>query len=168
MSKVKEIIPKVVGKESREVGRPFAPFTSSLEEFMENIFPGRWMEPMNWRRPLLADLDVKMEVQWPRVDIIDRENELFVRADLPGVKKEGLELTVTDDSLHLRAETKSKKVEDEESYYRCETHMGAFERFIPLPVDVDSEHVKAELKDGVLEVKMPKRKIVKRHQVQIK
>ncbi|MCJ7556429.1 MAG: Hsp20/alpha crystallin family protein [Gammaproteobacteria bacterium] len=167
MSKVKEIIPKVVGKESREVGRPFAPLTSSLEEFMENIFPGRWMESMNWRRPLLSDLDVKMDVQWPRVDIIDRENELLIRADLPGVKKDDLELTVTDDSLHVRAETRAKKVEDEESYYRCETRIGAIERFIPLPVDVDSEHVKAELKDGVLEVKMPKRKIVKRHQVEI-
>lgn len=167
MSKVKEIIPKVVGKESREVARPFAPFTSSLDEFMENVFPGRWMESMNWRRPLLSDLDVNMDVQWPRVDVIDRENELLIRADLPGVKKDDLELTVTDDSLHLRAETKSKKVVDEESYYRCETHTGAFERFIPLPVEVDSTKVKAELKDGVLEVKMPKRKIVKRHQVEI-
>lgn len=168
MSKVKEVIPKVVGKESREVARPFAPFTSNLEEFMENIFPGRWMESLNWRRPLLADLDVAMDVQWPRIDIIDRDKELLIRADLPGVKKDDLELTVTDDSVHVRAETRSKKVVDEESYYRCETHMGAFERFIPLPVDVDSELVKAELKDGVLEVRMPKRKVVKRQKVDIK
>lgn len=168
MSTVREIIPKVLGKESRETGRPFAPLSSNLEEFMESIFPGRWMEPLGWRRPMLADLEMKMDIQWPRVDVIDRDDALLVRAELPGVKKDGLELTVSENSLHLRAETKSKKVEDEESYYHCETHMGAFERFITLPVDVDSEKAVAELKDGVLEVKIPKRKIVKRHQVEVK
>jgi HSP20 family protein len=126
------------------------------------------MESMNWRRPLLADLEMKMDVQWPRIDVVDREHDLLVRAELPGVKKDGLELTVTEDSLHIKAETQSKKIKDEESFYHCETHMGAYERYISLPVDVDSEKAKAELKDGVLEVIIPKRKIVKRHQVEIK
>jgi HSP20 family protein len=168
MSKVKEIIPKVSGKEAREVGRPFAPWTSNLEDFMESIFPGRWMESMNRRRPSLSDLELRMDVQWPRIDVIDQDNDLLVRAELPGVKKEDLELTVAEDSLHIKAQTRSKKVKEEEYYYRCETHMGAFERFISLPVDVDSSKAKAELKDGVLEVHIPKHKIVKRHQVEIK
>ncbi len=168
MTKVKEITPKVEVKESREVARPFGTLGASLEDFMESMFPGRWMEPMGLRRSLLPDLEMKLETQWPKIDVIDHEADIVVRAELPGVSKDDLELTVSEDSMRLKATTASKKVEDEESFYRCETHRGAYERFVQLPMDVDSERAEAVLKDGVLEVKIPKRKVVKRHQVEVK
>ena len=168
MTKVKEITPKVEVKESREAARPMGILGAGLEDFMESMFPGRWMEPMGLRRSLLPDLEMKLETQWPKIDVIDHEADIVVRAELPGLSKDDLELTVSEDSMRLKATTASKKVEDEESFYRCETHRVAYERFVQLPMDVDSERAEAVLKDGVLEVKIPKRKVVKRHQVEVK
>ena len=61
MTKVKETTPKVEVKESREVARPFGTLGASLEDFMESMFPGRWMEPMGLRRSLLPDLEMKLQ-----------------------------------------------------------------------------------------------------------
>lgn len=167
MSSVKEITPKVEGRETRELGRTLSPFARSLEDFMESIFPGRFMEPLALRRSLFPEMEIGIEAFWPRMDVIDLDKELKVRAELPGVKKENLELILTEDSLRLRAKSESKDVKKEESFYRCEMHQGSFERYINLPVEVDSEHAKAKLENGILEVVLPKRKAAKRHTVEI-
>lgn len=167
MSSVKEITPKVEGRETREMGRALSPFARSLEDFMESIFPGRFMEPLSLRRSLFPEMEMSLEAFWPRMDVIDLDKELKVRAELPGVKKDDLELILTEDSLRLRARTESKEVKKDQSFYRCETHQGSFERYINLPVEVDSEHAKAKLEDGILEVTLPKRKAAKRHTVKI-
>jgi HSP20 family protein len=168
MSPVREITPKEEGLETRESGRAVRPLANSLEEFFENLFPRRWMEPMNLRRSLFPELEMKFEAQWPRMDVIDRDNELMIRAELPGVKKEDLEITITDDDLRLSAFREMKKEEKGETMYRSEIQRGSFQRFVPFPMEVDSEKAKAALKDGVLEIMIPKRKATKRHQVEIK
>jgi len=92
---------------------------------------------------------------------------LLIRAELPGVKKEDLEITVTDEDLRLSAFREMKKEEKGETMYRSEIQRGSFQRYIPFPMEVDSEQAKAELKEGVLEIMVPKRKPTKRRQIEV-
>ncbi|MEW6657016.1 MAG: Hsp20/alpha crystallin family protein, partial [Aquificota bacterium] len=88
----------------------------------------------------------------PVVDVYETDQELVVKAELPGVKKENVEVTIRDNALHIRGEKKEEKEEKTETYHRVERVYGKFERVIPLPTDVKVEAAKAEFKDGVLEI----------------
>jgi HSP20 family protein len=92
----------------------------------------------------------------PRVDVFEEEGDLVVKAEVPGVPKDDIEVTVKDGVLSLHAETKKEEEKKERGYYRREMHYGAFTRQVALPVEVDEESAKAEYKDGVLEVRLKK------------
>jgi HSP20 family protein len=92
----------------------------------------------------------------PSIDIEETDGTVVVRAELPGVKKEDLDIEVTPDALILKAETKQEKEEKGKRYYRKERAWGMFQRMIPLPVEVKSNEAKASLKDGLLEITLPK------------
>lgn len=167
MSTVRELTPKVSGKGSKGVARTIRPLTQGMEELFENFFARPWMEPMSLRRPLLAELE-NYEMKFPRIDLVDRENELFVRAEVPGVKKDELDITIADDFLTIVVNRSESKEEKSDRYYRSEVFRGATERSIPLPVDVIAAKAKAELKDGILELVIPKATKVSRHTVEVR
>jgi len=95
----------------------------------------------------------------PRVEMFTKENTLFVRADLPGLKKEDVTVEVADETITIRGERKREKEEKGEGFYRTERSYGSFYRELPLPDGVKSETAKAEVRDGVLEITMPLVKI---------
>ena len=99
----------------------------------------------------------------PRVNLIDREKELVLEADVPGLEKEDLDITINDDILTLKGERKTEKVEENETEGECyhcrETTFGAFERSFRLPEKVDSDAAKASLKNGVLTLTLPKAEV---------
>lgn len=138
-----------------------------MEDFIESLFSRPWMEPMSWRRPLLAELE-GFEMKFPRIDMVDRDSELLVRAELPGVEKKDLEITVADDFLTIAVHREVSEKEESEHFYRAEMARGAMERTIPLPVDVVGDKAKAELKDGILELVIPKATKVSRHKVSVR
>jgi len=92
----------------------------------------------------------------PRGGVVDGENEVTVRADLPGVKKDDLEVTATETELTISGKTSEEKEEKRESYYRLERRSGQFSRTIDLPASIKPDEVKAKLADGILEVTAPK------------
>jgi HSP20 family protein len=92
----------------------------------------------------------------PRVDVFERGENLIVNADLPGVKKDDIDLKVEDGDLVLRAERREKKEVKDESWYRMERSYGSLYRRLPLPEGVQADQIKADLTDGVLEVTIPK------------
>jgi len=139
----------------------------SMEDFIENLFSRSMMEPLGWRRPLLAELE-DFEMKFPRIDMVDRDSELLVRAELPGVKKDELEITVADDFLTIAVNREVSEKESSEHFFRAETSRGSMERTIPLPVDVVGDKAKAELKDGILELVIPKATKVSRHKVDVR
>jgi HSP20 family protein len=100
--------------------------------------------------------DVPSGMWGPRVDVIDGENEVTVKADLPGVKKEDLEVSATETELTISGKTSEEKEEKRESYYRLERRSGQFSRAIDLPAAIKPEEVKAKLENGILEVTAPK------------
>lgn len=91
----------------------------------------------------------------PPVELFERGNNLVVRADLPGVKKEDLNIEIQDDLLTISGERRSEEEENREGFYRSERSYGSFYRSIPLPNEVKADQVNASFRDGVLEVTLP-------------
>ena len=91
----------------------------------------------------------------PQVEMFERDGNLIVHADLPGLKKEDVNLEVRKNSLVIEGERKETREEEEKGYYHSERTYGHFYRRIPLPEEVDTNQVTATFRDGVLEVKMP-------------
>ncbi len=111
-----------------------------------------------------------MEGAWnPAVDIYDSKDSVLVKADIPGMKKQDLEISVEDQTLYLKGEKKEeKKSEDaKKGYVRSERFYGSFRRAIPLGCAIDQGKVSARYRDGVLEVTLPKKEEAKPTQVKI-
>jgi HSP20 family protein len=92
----------------------------------------------------------------PAVDVVETPDAVVVTAQVPGVSKEHLQLTITADTLAIKGEVKGAEESPERTFHQKEIRYGAFHRAIPLPVTVRSEQAKAQLKDGILEVTFPK------------
>ena len=103
----------------------------------------------------------------PSVDILETENELVLKADLPDVKLEDIEVRVENQTLTLKGERKFEKDEAAKGYHRMERSYGTFVRSFTVPTSVDAAKVAAEYKNGVLTVKLPKKEAAKPRQVKI-
>ncbi len=101
------------------------------------------------------------------VDITDEKDNIRVRAELPGLKKEDVEVSVEGDILTIKGEKKQEKETKEKDYIRSERYYGAFHRSFTLPAGVDAQKVNASYKDGVLEITLPKREDAKPKQVKV-
>ena len=95
------------------------------------------------------------ELTFP-VDISENDSEVTVKAVLPGVKPEDVEITVSEGVLTVRGQTRQETSEEKENYYRREIRFGSFARSIPLPARVSQDQADAEFKDGMLLIRLPK------------
>ena len=168
MTKIRDISPK---KEAvSNVGRAIRPFTHSMEEFFENFLPRRWMddafEADAWRRPLRREFEGVFE-GFPKVDMIDKGDVLVIRAEMPGVDKDDLEILIAGDRLTIEASRKFKEEEKEETFFRNEMAYGRIYRTMLLPVAIIGDKAKAELKNGILEVMLPKVEAVMPYTVKV-
>jgi HSP20 family protein len=135
---------------------------SDVDRLFDDFFGRRWLRPFGAERAF-----AEMAASVPSVDVIDRPDEVIVRAAVPGYKKEEIEISVSNSTLTLKGETKAEEKEEKGDYYRCEISQGSFSRTIALPAEVDDSNAKAEMKDGMLELKLPKLEKSKRHTVSI-
>lgn len=103
----------------------------------------------------------------PAVDLLETEDALVLRADLPGMKEDDIELEVKDGVLTLSGERKAEHEEHGEGYHRVERSFGSFSRSLTMPRGVDAGAVKADFSDGVLEVRIPKPEEAKPTRIQI-
>ncbi len=92
----------------------------------------------------------------PRVDVYQTENDVVVKAEIPGVSKEDLDLYIDENSINFSGQTKRESEFKDENAYRAERYYGSLSRTIPLPVEVRAEQAKAEYKDGILSITVPK------------
>jgi HSP20 family protein len=97
----------------------------------------------------------------PQVNVAEHENGYEITAELPGMKPEDFSVEVKDDELWITGEKKEEHEEKDRTYHRVERRYGEFRRVIPLATKVDSEHIDAQYKDGVLTVKLPKSETAK-------
>ena len=103
----------------------------------------------------------------PPVDIYEDEDNIVVKAEVPGISKENLSVTLSDDTLTISAKDVKEKEIKKENYYRKEIKSGGFTRSFTLPCPVDRSKVKATVKDGVLEIVLPKAEEAKEKEIKI-
>jgi HSP20 family protein len=103
----------------------------------------------------------------PAVDIYETENELVVKADLPDVDEKDLDVRIEDNTLTIRGERKFEKSVSEDNFLRVERAYGVFSRSFSLPNTVNAEAIKAEYRNGVLNVHIPKREESKPKQIKV-
>jgi HSP20 family protein len=122
---------------------------------------GRWGMP-----PWVGELENRV-MRLPSVDIIDHDTEVVVRAAVPGMKKEDLDLSLTQNTISLAGKITREEKEEKADYVRSEIYRGDFSRTLNLPAEVVAERAKASFKDGVLEVVVPKKQPVQRKVISI-
>lgn len=104
---------------------------------------------------------------YPAVDMFENHDKIVIKAELPGMDKKDISVDVKDHVLTLSGERKYENEVKEENYYRRERASGKFKRSFHLPADVDPDKIKAEFKDGVLIVEMPKPEAQKPKQISV-
>ncbi len=137
-------------------------FDRELEAFFDDLFDeprGRFRLPSLFRRlPALAEL--------PRlspVDVYQTDDEVVVKAEMPGLAKEDIDVSLTDSRLTIKAEKKREEKVEEENYSRSERSFGMISRTIELPCECKTEQAKATMSNGVLEVRIPKSDAAKKN-----
>ena len=131
----------------------------TLREAMDRLFDDAFTRPLR-----LSDN------QWsiPAVDMYQTDNDIVVKAALPGIKAEEVQINVTGDLLTIKGEVKQKEEVKEKAYHLREQRWGAFERTLALPTDVVADKAKAEFDNGVLVITLPKAEAVKPKTISIK
>jgi len=126
-----------------------------MERRFEDIF-GQPFLPSVWRRiPML-------EMGWaPAIEVFEKEDKFVVKAEIPGMKEDDIDVSVVGDTLTIKGERKAESEVKEEDYYCCERSYGSFSRSIALPSTVDASKIKADYEGGILEVSLPKAPEVK-------
>ncbi len=102
------------------------------------------------------------ERSWmPAVDVFEKDDKFIVKAELPGIKEEDIDVSVVGNTLSIKGEKKAETEVKNEDYYRCERTYGSFYRSILIPSTVYANKIEADFKDGILEVTLPKSAEVK-------
>lgn len=123
-----------------------------------------WLRPFGFDWPAWPELSLE---RFPSIDVVDRDKEIQVKAEIPGIEKDDLSVTVTDRTLTIKGETHHEEESEEGELHRREIRRGSFSRSLTLPEDVDGSKAVASYKDGVLELRLPKRRRSKRHAVEV-
>jgi HSP20 family protein len=140
---------------ARKEGRDdLARLHSDMDDLFGSFF-GDW--------PVLSQRGI-----WPAIDIADSENEIVVKAEVPGCKAEDIDISVYGNTLTLSGEKKAEEEKKEKGYYHLERSYGSFRRDIALPDEVDPNKVEASCKDGVLTVTLPKSEKTRAVKVKVK
>jgi HSP20 family protein len=126
----------------------------------------RMLNTPYWRADRMDD-DTAMGRWNPAVDLYEKDDHFVIKAELPGVDKKDISIDLKDRVLTLSGERLFENEVTEENYYRRERSYGKFQRAFTLPADVDSDKIKAEFKDGLLQIEVPKPEQQKPKQVTI-
>lgn len=142
----------------RSPGDPFRMlerFADEMDQFFDEFGLGRErFGPrlgFGWQRPLLR----RAEGWLPEIEMLQQNNQLVIRADLPGMAKEDVKVEVTEDAVTIQGERRREHEEEKAGVYRSERSYGSFSRIIPLPQGAMTDQAKASFTDGVLEITMP-------------
>lgn len=139
-------------------GSPFSfmrRFSEEMDRLFEDFGFGRGLSAPSFGRDLLQGFGSFGQSVWsPQVEVFEREGQLVVRADLPGLNKDDVKVEVTDDWVTITGERKQEHEEKRDGFYRSERSYGSFYRQIPLPEGVNADDANATFKDGVLEITM--------------
>ena len=139
---------------------PFREITD-LRETMDRLFERGFSRP--WR---LLTWEIG-EGSFP-VDLYETDEDVVIKASLPGVRSEDVHISITGDAVTIKAETKEEHEERKPNYYRQERHYGSFQRVLGLPVPVDADKAEATFENGVVNLRLPKAAEVRPKTIEVK
>ncbi|MEX2165001.1 MAG: Hsp20/alpha crystallin family protein [Sulfuricaulis sp.] len=137
-----------------------------MDRLFDNIMRQGWIRPWRFESPSFPELTT-LESKLPKMDVIERDNEVVVRAEVPGVDKKDLDVSVSDNTLTIKGSTRHEEKEEKGDYYRHEISTRAYNRMVALPAGVDGTKAKASFKDGMLELTLPKTEKAERHSIKL-
>ena len=136
---------------------PQMPSFTSLRDEMNQLFDEFWR-----KRPFY-------EAGWsPEVDVAETSEDIIVKAEIAGLDPKDIDISISGDTLTLKGEKREEKQENDRYYHRVERRYGCFMRNVNLPESVDIEQVKAECKNGILEIILPKVEKAKPKKINVK
>lgn len=136
---------------------PMRRFQNEIERLFEEPF-GTW----------LTTEGPAFDTWMPAVNVYEEKNNIIVKAELPGMKKEEFEVYLSGENLNIAGERTAETDEKTADLYRSERYFGRFHRSIPLPVAINANKIEAHYKDGILTIICPKTEETKRKQVEVK
>jgi HSP20 family protein len=110
----------------------------------------------------------ELELTAPAVDMFEEKDEIIIKAEIPGIEKNNIEVSLSDHLLTIKGEKKKEEEVKREHYYRSERSYGSFIRTLPVPSEVRADKIKANFKNGVLEVHLPKTEEAKAKAIKVK
>ena len=134
----------------------------NLENKIENMFQSLWNDS--------DEVDFTFPVSlknMPKMDVIDRDKEVFVKAELPGIEKDDLDISISNDRLVIKGMTSHEEKEEDGDYIKQEISKSEVYRSVQLPSEVDDSKAKTSFKNGVLELTIPKTKSAHRRRIEI-
>ena len=143
---------------------PMWDFEHEFERAFENFFNRGWLRRGHLDFPSFREaLDDKI----PKVNVIDRDEELVIEAELPGVEKDDLDVSLTENAVTIKASTRKEEKQEKGDYQRQEIRTGYYSRTLPLSVAVKGDEAKAAFKDGMLTLTLPKAEQAKRVNIKV-
>lgn len=143
-------------------------FFEEMDRAFDRLMRRGVLQPFRSLWPDWAPFQPDLDIRVPRVDMVDRETEILIRAEVPGMKKEELHLELTGSLLTIRGERKREEKQDGEHTYCSEIVRGAFSRTIQVPTGINKEAVEATFTDGMLEIHLPKLEVPERTNIEVK
>jgi HSP20 family protein len=168
-------------KESKEKGKEKEKSSKALEPVRPSTLLPRWEHEIErmfdefWRRPFPSLIGAErwwpapaFRMPAPTLDVYEEKDDVVVKAELPGLSKEDIEVNLTGSTLTIKGEKKKEEEVKEKDYYRRERSYGSFTRSLELPSEVKADQVSASFKNGVLEIRMPKTEEAKKKEIKVK
>lgn len=154
---VRALVPR---RASSELSRPEGDIDRMFEDFLGRrlrpFWPERWWPAAS------------MKISQPAVDLYEEKDDIVVKAELPGMEKDNIEVNLSGNRLTIKGEKKQEEEVKKEGYYRAERSYGSFVRTLELPLEVQSDQVKAAFKNGILEIRLPKTEEAKKKETKVK
>jgi HSP20 family protein len=153
--------------ESKTALTPFQDIERRFQD-MERRFEDIFRRPLSFLPSWMPRLKMhELEGISPSIDILTEGDDIVVKAELPGMKKEDVDVHLTEDTITISGEKKKEEKVEKKDYYRYESSYGSFNRSFSLPSEVQTEKASAKFKDGVLEVRIPKTEEAKKKEQKV-
>jgi HSP20 family protein len=140
---------------SDDFEHPFLELRRATNRLFDDFSRGFGLSERFWSEPISLTSDVS-GAQWPSVDMSETDNDVLITAELPGVNKDNLGISLSDSSINISGEKNEKEEDKGKDYYRLERSYGSFRRSFSLPCEIDEDKVDASFKNGVLKITLPK------------
>lgn len=138
-----------------------------LAEIEKIVGQMRRLQPLLGGWPRFAEMSSLLETRFPSIDVVNREKEIVVKAEVPGFDKEDIDISLSGRTLTIQGESRHEEETEEGDVHRHEIRSGSFSRVVTLPEEVDGSKATSSYKDGVVELKLPKPRRSKKHAIKI-